>query len=267
MLELTLPALEESDKVDVDMLVRPRSSPITVFQFPLTGSASMARLGTGDSARYITSKGAWIAVETSNRVKGWVYGPDTVISSTKDPGLSFGVSESSWSCLLYTSNASSVHRYGREARMAVDSAREKVASLIGANPREIIFTSGGTEADNLAIKGIARSMQSKGNHLVTTRIEHHAVLHTFESLEKEGFKVTYVPCDKNGLIDPEDIRRAVTKNTILISVIHGQNEVGTIEPIEEIGSIAREHNILFHSDAVQSAGKIPIDVNLSLIHI
>lgn len=158
-------------------------------------------------------------------------------------------------------NASSVHRYGHEARMAVDLAREKVASLIGATPREIIFTSGGTEADNLAIRGIARAMQDKGNHFITSQIEHHAVLHTFELLEREGYKVTYVPCDKYGMIDPEDIRKSITGSTVLISVMHGQNEVGTIEPISEIGKIAREHAILFHSDAVQSAGKIPIDVN------
>ncbi|QUL98003.1 MAG: cysteine desulfurase NifS [Candidatus Fermentithermobacillus carboniphilus] len=158
-------------------------------------------------------------------------------------------------------NASSVHRWGREARMAVEEAREKVASLIKADPREIIFTSGGTESDNLALRGVAWAYRSRGNHIITSAIEHHAVLHTCESLEKEGFRVTYLPCDRYGMIDPEEVKRAITKDTILISIMHGQNEVGTIEPIGEIGKLAKEHGIIFHSDAVQSAGKVPIDVN------
>ena len=157
-------------------------------------------------------------------------------------------------------NASSVHRWGYAARDAIIVAREKVASLIEASPNEIIFTSGGTEADNLAIRGIAHARKSKGNHLITSQIEHHAVLHTFEALQKEGFEVTFVPCDKYGLIDPDDVRRAIRKDTILVSIMHGQNEVGTVEPIKQIGEIAREHGVLFHTDAVQSAGKIPIDV-------
>ncbi|HHX09789.1 MAG TPA: cysteine desulfurase NifS [Firmicutes bacterium] len=157
-------------------------------------------------------------------------------------------------------NASSIHRWGYEAREAINDAREKVASLIGASPSEILFTSGGTEADNLAIRGVAHARRSRGNHLITSQIEHHAVLHTFEVLQKEGFEVTFLPCDKYGLIDPDDVRKAIRKDTILVSIMHGQNEVGTVEPIKEIGEIAREHGALFHSDAVQSAGKIPIDV-------
>lgn len=158
-------------------------------------------------------------------------------------------------------NPSSIHRWGREARAAVEDARAKVASLIGAAPQEIIFTSGGTEADNLAIRGTAWHKRSKGNHLITSSVEHHAVLHTCETLEKEGFKVTYLPVDKYGMIDPEDVEKAITDETILITIMHGQNEVGTIEPVREIGQIARRHGVTFHVDAVQSAGKIPIDVS------
>jgi len=158
-------------------------------------------------------------------------------------------------------NASSIHRWGREARAAVEKAREQVASLIGAEPREIIFTSGGTESDNLAIRGVAWANRGKGNHIITSAIEHHAVLHTCESLAEDGFKISYVPCDQYGTIDPDEVRKAITPETILISIMHGQNEVGTIEPIEKIGAVARERGIIFHSDAVQSAGKIPIDVN------
>ena len=158
-------------------------------------------------------------------------------------------------------NASSVHSWGYEAREAINDAREKVASLIEAAPNEILFTTGGTESDNRAIRGVARARKSKGNHLITSQIEHHAVLHTFEALQKEGFDVTFVPCDKYGLIDPDGVRKAIRKDTILISVMHGQNEVGTIEPVKEIGAIAREHGVLFHTDAVQSVGKVPINVN------
>lgn len=158
-------------------------------------------------------------------------------------------------------NASSVHRWGREARTAMDDAREKVASLIGAEPREIIFTSGGTEADNLAIRGTAWNKRPKGNHLITSAVEHHAVLHTCETLEKEGFQVTYLPVDKHGMVDPADVSKAIKKETILITLIHGHNEVGTVEPIKDIGAIAKEHKVTFHVDAVQSAGKIPLDVS------
>ena len=158
-------------------------------------------------------------------------------------------------------NPSSIHSWGRQARTAVDSAREQVASIIGATASEIVFTSAGTESDNLAIRGVAKSMQTKGKHLITSQIEHHAVINTFESLAKDGYEVTYLPCDKYGLIDPDDVRKSIRKDTILISIIHGHNEVGTIEPIEEIGRIAKEHGILFHSDAVQSLGKIPVKVD------
>lgn len=158
-------------------------------------------------------------------------------------------------------NPSSIHSWGRQARTAVDSAREQVASIIGATASEIIFTSGGTESDNLAIRGVAKAMQTKGKHLITSQIEHHAVINTFESLAKDGYEVTYLPCDKYGLIDPDDVRKSIRKDTILISIIHGHNEVGTIEPIEEIGRIAKEHGILFHSDAVQSLGKVPVKVD------
>lgn len=158
-------------------------------------------------------------------------------------------------------NASSVHRWGREGRLGVDLGRERVAHLIGTEAREIIFTSGGTEADNLAVRGVAHAYRSKGNHIVTSKIEHHAVLHTCEVLEKEGFQVTYVGCDRYGMVDPEEVRAAITPQTILISVMHGQNEVGTIEPVAEIGKIAKEKGILFHTDAVQSGGKLPININ------
>jgi len=158
-------------------------------------------------------------------------------------------------------NASSVHRWGQEAKLGVDTAREKVAHLIGATPREIIFTAGGTEADNLAIRGVTQSLKSKGNHIITSQIEHHAIIHTCEALEKQGFDVTYVGCDRYGMIDPEAVRAAITPKTILISIMHGQNEVGTVEPVGEIGKIARDAGVLFHTDAVQSAGKVPVNVN------
>lgn len=157
-------------------------------------------------------------------------------------------------------NASSIHRWGAEARRAVEHARENVASLIGADPAEVIFTGGGTEADNLAIRGAALGNRAKGDHIITTAVEHHAVLHTCESLEKAGFRVTYLPVDKFGMVDPQAVESALSPDTTLISVIHGQNEVGTIQPVEDIGKIAREHGVLFHSDAVQSAGKIPVSV-------
>lgn len=157
-------------------------------------------------------------------------------------------------------NASSVHRWGREARAGLEDARGKVADLIGASPQEIIFTSGGTEGDNLAIRGTAWNKRPKGNHLITSSIEHHAVLHTCETLEKEGFAVTYLPVDKYGMVDPSQVEKAITDRTTLITVMHGQNEVGTIEPIKEIGAIAKEHGVTFHVDAVQSAGKVPLDV-------
>ncbi len=157
-------------------------------------------------------------------------------------------------------NPSSVHSFGREARKAVDKAREQVANLIGAGPEEIVFTGGGTEADNLAIKGIVEAQAKKGNHIITSAIEHHAVLHTCEYLEKHGCKVTYLPVDSDGLVDPGDVKKAITPQTVLVTIMTGNNEVGTIQPVKEIGAIARERGVLFHTDAVQATGQIPIDV-------
>jgi len=158
-------------------------------------------------------------------------------------------------------NPSSLHFFGQEAKAGVEEARQKLASLIGAQAEEIVFTSGGTEADNLAIRGVAYANERRGNHIITTALEHHAVLETCKFLEERGFKVTYLPVDGHGLVDPEDVKRTVTDKTILISVMHANNEVGTIEPIAEIGAIARERGIYFHSDAVQTAGHIPTNVN------
>jgi len=158
-------------------------------------------------------------------------------------------------------NASSLHSFGLEARAAVEESREKVARLLGADPEEIIFTSGGTESDNLALKGIAYRNRSEGRHIITTSIEHPAVLEVCRGLEKEGFQVTYLPVDHDGLLDPSALESALRKDTILISVMHANNEIGTIQPLEEIGRIAEEKDIYFHTDAVQTAGKIPAKVN------
>ncbi|MCJ7656211.1 MAG: cysteine desulfurase NifS [Candidatus Atribacteria bacterium] len=158
-------------------------------------------------------------------------------------------------------NPNSIHSFGQEAREAVEEAREKIAHLIGANPLEIVFTAGGTEADNYAIKGIAWANQKKGNHIITSKIEHHAVLHSCQFLEKQGFKVTYLPVDKYGLIDPEDVKKAITDKTILITIMHANNEIGTIEPIKEISKVVKKAGIYFHTDSVQTTGHISIDVN------
>ncbi len=157
-------------------------------------------------------------------------------------------------------NASSTHWYGQRAKSAVEQAREQVARLIGAQPAELVFTGGGTEADNAAIFGVVGASQSASKHVVTTTIEHHAVLFTARALEQRGVSVTYVPVGSNGVVDPSDVARAVRRDTLLISVMHANNELGTIQPIEEIGRIAREHDVYFHTDAVQTVGKIPIDV-------
>lgn len=162
-------------------------------------------------------------------------------------------------------NASSIHSFGQQAKGAVDEARRQVASLIGADFNEIIFLSGGTEADNLAIRGIAESYRSKGNHIITSEFEHPAVRNTCLAFEKQGFRVTYLPIYENGLVRIEDIKSVITNDTILISIMHANNEVGTIQPIEEIGALVKEirlerKNLFFHTDAVQSVGKIPIDV-------
>lgn len=158
-------------------------------------------------------------------------------------------------------NASSLHSFGLEAKEALESSRETVAKLLGADPEEVIFTSGGTESDNLALKGIAYRNKEKGKHIITTAIEHPAILEVCRKLEKEGFEVTYLPVTKDGFIDLASLEGAVRKDTILISVMHANNEIGTIQPLEEIGKIAAEKDIYFHTDAVQTAGKIPTDVN------
>ncbi len=158
-------------------------------------------------------------------------------------------------------NASSVHFFGRESRKAVEAARRQVASAIGAKASEIYFTCGGSESDNWAIKGAAFAMQEKGRHIITTAIEHHAVLHTCAWLEKQGFTVTYLPVDEKGRVRPEEVAAAITTETTLISVMTANNEVGTLQPIEEIGQIAHDHGILFHTDAVQAIGAVPVDVN------
>ena len=158
-------------------------------------------------------------------------------------------------------NPSSIYSYGQEARGAIEEARNKVAVLIGARDEEIVFTSGGTEAGNFALKGVAYANESKGNHIITSSIEHHAVIETCKFLERRGFRVTYLPVDGYGLVDPGDVKKAITDNTILISVMHANNEMGTVEPIAEIGRIAQEAGIYFHTDAVQTTGHVPVDVN------
>ena len=157
-------------------------------------------------------------------------------------------------------NPSSVYEIARKNKQAVDEARQKTADLLGADFNEIYFTSGGTESDNWAIKGVAESYKSKGNHIITSAIEHHAVLHTCQYLESKGYEVTYLPVDEYGQVNPEDVRKAIKDTTILISIMYANNEIGTIQPIEEIGKIAREKGIVFHTDAVQAVGHIPIDV-------
>ena len=158
-------------------------------------------------------------------------------------------------------NASSTYTSaGQAARKAMNDAREKVASAIGADSKELFFTSGGSEADNWAIKGVALKNKDKGNHIITTTVEHHAVLHTCEFLEKQGFKVTYVAVDEYGMVNPKDIEEAITDETILVSVMFANNEIGTINPIAEIGKICRDKGVYFHTDAVQAAGAVPIDV-------
>jgi len=158
-------------------------------------------------------------------------------------------------------NPSSIHSFGQEAKAAVEEARDKIAALVGARSEEIVFTGGGTEADNFAIKGTAYANEGKGNHIVTTTIEHHAVMETCKFLQKRGFEVTYLAVDSYGLVDPQDVKKAITDKTILISVMHANNEVGTVEPMAEIGKIAQEEGIYFHTDAVQAVGHIPVKVD------
>ena len=158
-------------------------------------------------------------------------------------------------------NPSSIYSCGQEARGAIEEARTKVAELIGARSEEIVFTSGGTEADNFGLKGIAYANENKGNHIVTTPIEHHAVMEACKSLQRGGFRITYLPVDEYGLVDPQDVKKAITDKTILISVMHANNEVGTVEPVGEIGRIAKEAGVYFHTDAVQTVGHIPVNVD------
>lgn len=158
-------------------------------------------------------------------------------------------------------NASSIHVFGQKAKEALENSREVVATILGASPEEVVFTSGGTEANNLAIKGGLRGNRKRVNHVVTSSVEHHATLNTCRYLEREGVRVSYLPVDRHGKVDPGDVKRAITDETVLISIIHTNNEVGTIQPFEEIGDIARDRGVPLHADAVQSVGKIPVKVD------
>jgi len=171
-------------------------------------------------------------------------------------------------------NASSIHSYGKEAFDAVENAREKVSGIINCKADEIVFTSGGTESDNLAIKGVAYinkdKRKTKGNHIITSAIEHPAVLETCRHLEKQGFNVKYLPVDKYGIVNTKDLEDAISVNTFLVTIMYANNEIGTVEPIEELGKITKKHNVLFHTDAVQAVTKIPIDVkklNIDLLSL
>ena len=157
-------------------------------------------------------------------------------------------------------NPSSIYQEGRAAKKAIEAARLQIATAINASSSEIYFTGSGSEADNWAIKGIAMKNQAKGKHIITTTIEHHAVLHTCEYLEKQGFDVTYLPVDEYGLISLEELKKAIRKDTILVTIMFANNEIGTIEPIKAIGEIVKEKGIIFHTDAVQALGNIPVDV-------
>ena len=167
-------------------------------------------------------------------------------------------------------NASAIHGTGRDAKKAVERARRQAAAALGAQPQEIYFTAGGSESDNWAIKGAAFANQAKGRHLVTTAIEHHAVLHTCQWLENQGWEVTYLPVDKEGFVTAEQVGQAIRQDTVLVSVMAANNEIGTIEPISEIGSICRERGVLFHTDAVQAVGAVPLlvdDLNADLLSL
>ena len=160
----------------------------------------------------------------------------------------------------YYGNAASVYRFAGESKKAVEDARKEVADFLGAKPNEIYFTGGGSESDNWALKGLAFSLRNKGKHIITSAIEHHAILHTCEYLEKLGYEITYVGVDENGILKLDELEKAIREDTILISVMFANNEIGSIQPIKEIGEIAKKHKILFHTDAVQAVGHIPIDV-------
>ena len=158
-------------------------------------------------------------------------------------------------------NPSSIYEIGQRSKEAITKAREQIAQVIGAKTEEIYFTAGGSESDNWALKEAFEAYSGKGNHIITTKIEHHAILHTCEYLEKQGARITYLDVDENGLVDLEELQKAICPETILISVMFANNEIGTIEPVKEIGMIAKEHGVLFHTDAVQAFGQVPIDVD------
>jgi len=158
-------------------------------------------------------------------------------------------------------NASSLHAYGQEAKKALEDSRQTLADFIGAKPEEIVFTSGGTESDNSALLGVAYALEKKGNHIITSVIEHHAISEPAKFLEKKGFKVTYLGVDKDGLVSPDDLKKAITDKTILISVMHANNEIGTLQPITQLGKLAKDKGIYFHTDAVQTVGHLPLDVD------
>lgn len=157
-------------------------------------------------------------------------------------------------------NAGSLHAFGQEARQAMERARGEIASFIGAGSDEIVFTGSGTESNNLAIKGVAAALEGRGRHIITSVIEHHATTETCAALARQGYKVTYLPVDDSGMVDPDDVRKAITKDTILISIMHANNEIGTIQPLAEIGRVAREYGVYLHTDAVQTLGHIPVNV-------
>lgn len=167
-------------------------------------------------------------------------------------------------------NASSLHAYGQEAKQALEDSREVLANFIGATPEEIVFTSGGTESDNAALLGVAYALEKKGNHIITSVIEHHAISEPAKFLEKKGFKVTYLKVDKDGLVSPDDLKQAITDKTILVSIMHANNEIGTLQPIAQLGKLAQDKGVYFHTDAVQTVGHIPINVdqlNLDLLSL
>ena len=157
-------------------------------------------------------------------------------------------------------NASSVHFIGRDARKALEESRRRVAAVLNCKPQEVYFTSGGTESDNWALKGAAFANKKKGNHIITSAIEHHAILHTCEWLEKQGFEITYVPVDELGIVNPADVEKAIKDTTILVSIMAANNEIGTLQPVKEIAEIAHAHKVLFHTDAVQAMGAVKVDV-------
>ena len=160
----------------------------------------------------------------------------------------------------YYGNASSIYTFGQKAREVVNQSRETIAKCLNADAKEIYFTSGGTESDNWAIKGVADALSKKGNHIITSAIEHHAVLHTCEFLEKHGYKITYLPVDENGLVNPDDLEKAITDKTILVSIMFANNEIGTIQPIKKLAEVAHNHGVYFHTDAVQAVAHVEIDV-------